>query len=197
MLFVISACSFAPLTTTKTARSLGEGSWEIDTGFSPAYTLTAGRGISKNLDAGLIFESQISSLFALWGKYSLINSNEKISLALYGGLFQSADILSSSGAFIGPIISYKSSWFETYLIANYNHVNWNIGNITDGYVDDLFFSFVDWEGVSLNYLQYIWGVNFWFTKGLGLNMNVQYWYFLNHKNVAPAFLPGIELMLRF
>ena len=172
--------------------------WEINTGFSPAPTFSFGRGFTDDFDAGMILEQQLFTQLALWTKYAFINSGDNgVSLAGYGGVFQAFDFGSSKGFFIGPIVSYKKDWFETYFITRYNYVTWNLGAITPDDRDDVFINQIDWASGSFTYLQGTLGVNFWFSEGFGLNINAQYFKFLELEAETDEIIPGIELMWRF
>ena len=198
VLFLIS-CSIAPLTTPKTARTLGRGHWEIDTGFSPTY-FSAHRGFSKNFDVGLTIESQIGLAFELSGKYALLNRSEQgTSFAIFGGVFSGSSLRGRSSVLrLGPILSYKMNWWEPYVIVTYNRGQWEWGGLTE-YSGSRMNNFIDLndlqldrgETFSYSYIQYSLGSNFWFTKGFAFTFNVKHLSFLGDdikggKGIAPA-----------
>ncbi len=188
----------APFTSPKSGRSLGEKNWEITSGFSPAPTFSVARGFSENFDAGALAEYQLFPQVAVWGKYSLINTDKRdYAVALYGGLFQALDLAESQGFFAGPIISYKKKWFETYFVIRYNYVDWDPIKLTANDKDDSLFDSVDWDAGSLDYMQYTFGMNFWFTDGFALNLSGQYWSFFENGVHTDSVIPGIELIWHF
>ena len=180
------SCSIAPFKTPKTARPLGEGNWDIDVGASPAYYLTVNRGFSENLDVGLTLESQFGMNFELSGKYTFVNEGEEgYSLALFGGLYTGSIWGgSNSGLRLGPVLSYKSGWWEPYLVLTYNVGEWHWEAKTketseDSKDDDTFFNIDDFypeQGkiASYFYAQFALGSNFWFTEGFAFNINFKY-----------------------
>lgn len=145
--FFIS-CAMAPLTTPKTARSLGEGNWEIDLGATPSY-LSVNRGFSENLDMGLTVENQLGLVFELSGKSAFINrSEEGYSLALFGGVFTGDTLGGNSSEFrLGPVLSYKSGWWEPYLVLTYNLGQWEWEGLTKDEDSKSDNSFID-ESIS-------------------------------------------------
>ncbi len=177
------SCSIAPLTTPKTGRSLGEGHWEVDAGASPVY-LSVNRGFSENFDAGLTVEMQFGFNTELSGKYSFVNNSENgTSFALFGGIY-TGNIFggSNSGFRLGPVLSYKSDWWEPYLVLTYNLGKWHWEGFEDDSKSDKDNSFIDIgnaykpgeEIATYSYMQFTLGMNFWFTKGFAFNVNAKY-----------------------
>jgi len=205
MLFSIvlfSSCSLAPFTSTKTARSLGKGTWEIDAGISPAYSFSASRGLSHKFDLGLTIEGQVGApVFALNGKYAFINKqNEGFSLSGFGGAFSGAGA-DSYGYYLGPVFSYKVKWFEPYLVARYNWVKWKGVDLSTDDTDDLFVDLLDFDDTDISYMQYTFGINFWFSQTFGLNLNLKVITFFGNDVEADdqsgVATPGVALLLRF
>lgn len=144
-----ASCSIAPFNSTKTARTLGDANWEIDSGLSPALYFSASRGFGENFDGGVTFEGQASPVLGVSGKYAFINAQEKgFSLSGLGGLFLGQDIAQSSGFYIGPVLSYKLDWFEPYLVTRYNWVKWNGQDLSGNERDDLFVDLVSFDDVE-------------------------------------------------
>ena len=194
---LVSSCALAPLTSTKNARSLGKGNWEINSGLSPAFTFTAGRGMTDAFDLGATLEFALEGTTALWGKYSFSESNAPSALALYGGGFDSSG---GRGFFLGPVVDFQARWFQAYLIPKYNYVDWDISRSKANESSSIIDFFADGLTGSHHYMQMVLGTNFWFTKGFGLNLNAYFLHSLSgssrleFKNDA---LGGAELMFRF
>ncbi len=177
------SCSIAPLTTPKTGRSLGEGNWEVDAGASPGY-LSVNRGFSENFDAGLTAEMQIGVNMELSGKYAFINNSENgTSLALFGGIYKGSVVGGSNTGFrLGPVLSYKSGWWEPYLVLTYNLGKWRWEGLEDDSKSDKDNSLIDIDNAykpgeeiaTYSYMQFTLGMNFWVTKGFALNINTKY-----------------------
>ena len=197
LILIFTSCSFAPLTSTKTARSLGEGKWEVSTGFSPALNVNVGKGITEKVDAGIIVEQQFSPVVALWGKYSFSTSAEDSAFAAYGGVFKGSGTSDSSGFFFGPVASYKKKWFEIYFLPVFNYVKWEAGSLTLEDQDDSFFDEINWQSSSLKYMQYTLGVNFWFTEGFALNISGKTWSFFDDNVKSEGISPGLEFIWNF
>ncbi|MCB9060499.1 MAG: hypothetical protein H6622_03135 [Halobacteriovoraceae bacterium] len=201
ILFFISSCSLAPYTSTKTARTLGEGNWEIDTGFSPALYLGTSIGVSENLDVSFLIEAQAAPVIGLSGKYALLNSqDEGFSFSGLGGVFLGIDVVESSGFFIGPVLSYKVDWFETYIVTRYNWVKWKGKNLNSDQRDELFIDFINFDNIELSYMQYTFGFNFWFDQKIALNINAKYIKFFGNdvsNNDKESLLPGVGFIFRF
>ena len=195
-LLLCSSCAMAPLTSTKNARPLGAGNWEINTGFSPSYTFSAGRGMGDAFDLGATLELGLESTTALWGKYSLLGADGPAALALYGGGFDSSG---GRGFFLGPVVDYRKGWFEAYFIPKYNYVDWKAWDIENEEDDAIVRIAEGFEGHH-DYMQLILGFNFWFTDGFGLNLNGQSFRSLSGSSsleFKDDTLVGAELMFRF
>lgn len=194
---LLGSCSLAPMTSPKSAASLGEKKYELSAGLSPALNAGLGIGIKDNLDIGFGYEIQIFSQISTWAKYSFLNNPEGHSFALYGGLFAAADISSSYGFFLGPIYSYRKDWFEHYLVTRINNVHWDVGDINSDDRDDSIFDDIDWGSGSFSYLQFTYGVNFHTSKKFAINLSAQYWYFLGGESGANNIVPGVEFIFKF
>ena len=165
-----SSCAMAPLTSTKNARPLGSGNWEINSGMIPAFTSTIGIGVTEAIDLGVTLEFSFEWKKALWSKYSFLGKDGPIAFALYGGAF---DSLSGRGFFLGPVVDFKKDWFEIYLLPKYSYVDWQ-GTLGKKEKDDLIIRKLNNDSIGhTRYIQTILGINFWFTEGLGLNINIQ------------------------
>ena len=185
-------CSLAPIVSEKTARTLGSGNWEINTGISPAYNAWIGRGVTENIDLNLSVESQIGTVFSLGGKFSFIQNLEGLSLSAMGGFFTGTN---STGYYAGPVISYKAGWFELYGLAKYNNVSWEATNDTAD--DDVLFDFSLSQNVDFDYWMAVIGTNFWFSDGFGLNINGKKFLSSDTSSKGDEIVPSANLLFRF
>ena len=194
---LVSSCALAPLTSTKNARSLGKGNWGINSGFSPAFTFTAGRGMTDAFDLGATMEIALEGTTSLWGKYSFSESSAPSAFALYGGGFRSSG---GRGFFLGPVADFQVKWFQAYLIPKYSYVDWDISRSKANNSSSIFDFLANDLTSHHHYIQMILGTNFWFTESFGLNLNAYFLHSLSgssgleFKNDA---LGGAELMFRF
>ncbi len=199
LILVISSCSFAPVTNTKTARSIGDGNYEMTAGLSPAASFAMGVGVSDNFDLGLTIEQQLLPLLGIWGKYSLFNNNNDnaISLAAYGGVFFGENVVDTYGSFAGPVLSYKYGWFEVYTSIIYNIVRWEDGELDFEGDDDSFLDGISWNGDSVSYLQFTFGINLWFSDSFGLAVSGKHFMAIGSESQGFGTMPGVELIWRF
>lgn len=170
---VLCSCSVAPLTSPKTARPLGKSNKHITTGMSPVPTLDFGYGASDNWDVGAGVEAQLGYVLSLWNKYSFNASaeyNKKVAYAFYSGAFSGVGDSKTYGAFIAPVVSYKHSWFEIYLVPKLNYLAWDASSFDLEDDDGETWGTVEYESGSLTYMQYTLGFNFWFGENHGLNI---------------------------
>lgn len=194
-LFIFSSCSLAPLTSPKTASSLGKGELELTGGLSPAANATLIYGLTEDLDFGGTYEIQFFQQVSVWGKYSFINQMQSHSLALYGGVFAALDASSTRGIFVGPVYSYRHKWFEHYLVTRYNYVNWGAGDIKQEDKEDSLLD-LNWDSGHFSYLQFSYGINFWTSEKFAINISAQYFYYLDNDGDASNIVPGIELIFK-
>ena len=202
-LFSVS-CSIAPVHSPKTARILGINKWEINAESIP-LSFSAYRGLSRDFDIGFTIEAQIGIVYEVSGKYALLNkSDQGVSLSGLGGLFGGESFGSSSQGFrLGPILSYKNSWWEPYVMISYNQVHWEYefkekeddsmsrGNsaIIDIIGDD-----VSGKG-TYRYMQCSLGSSFWLTEGFAINIDAKTLLFFDN-DVRGGWLPGLSLIWR-
>lgn len=196
LLLLLGSCSLAPMTSPKSAASLGEKNYSLSAGFSPALNAGLGIGVKENLDVGVGYEVQIFSQISAWTKYSFVNNIEGHAFALYGGVFAATDISSSYGFFTGPVYSYRKDWFEHYLVTRFNSVHWSAGEIESDDRDDSIIDEIDWDSGSFNYFQFTYGINFHTSKKFALNISAQYWLFLDSDNQSNKIIPGVELIFK-
>lgn len=198
IVLLTSACSMAPYTSPKTARALGQGNWEVSTGLSPAFNVSAAVGVHEKVEVGVLLEQQFFTETAVWGKFTALDfKDDGPSVAFYGGGFLAVDASGTDGYFLGPIVSFKKDWFEMYLVARYNKVNWETAEITLEDQNDADLLYFDWSAGSTQYYQYVLGINFWFTQKFALNISAQYWQFIGSDAEQESIEPGVELVWRF
>lgn len=202
LLLLFIGCSIAPLTSPKTAGTLGAGNWEISTGFAPAPSLSVSRGFAKDFDSGIIIENQIFPLIALWGKYALKNSeNKNYAFSFYGGVFHALDPADSKGFFIGPVVSYKYDHTELFLSAQYNWVHWDSVEMSLSLSDkkNSIFNDIKWkqEKETLSYMQYSLGMSFWFTDKFALSLACKLLQVVDGSEHGLKAYPSAELIFRF
>ncbi|MAW07036.1 MAG: hypothetical protein CME61_02010 [Halobacteriovoraceae bacterium] len=192
IIFAFQGCSLAPIVSEKTARTLGSGNWEINTGLSPAYNAWLGRGITENFDLNIAVESQIGTVFSFGGKFSFLQNPEGLSISAMGGFFTGTN---STGYYAGPIVSYKSGWVELYALAKYNNVSWEATSDTAD--DDVLFDFSLSQSVDFNYWVAVVGANFWFSDGFGLNINGKKFLSSDTSSKGDEIIPSANLLFRF
>lgn len=134
---IIAGCSFAPINTATTARTVGNGNNQI-TGSLPVLGLKYERGVTDDLDLGLAYEHQMGPVVHAFGKYNFENKAENgISAAAIFGAGYSADIGDSKSAYLGPIISYRKNAFEVFAAYKFNYVRWDFEGLSSDDKDDL------------------------------------------------------------
>lgn len=123
----LASCSFAPLTSTNSGRSVGEGNIETHFSILPVQSVQVAYGVTDNLDIGGIVEYGVLSLsLEAWLKYALVNQEQGHGLSLLAGAFKSGSVVNSSGYYVGAIYSYKFEDFEPYLKFKISDVSWDI-----------------------------------------------------------------------
>lgn len=121
MLSSLAGCAVAPLNSTTTARSMGKDANQININVLVPGIMYE-RGLSENFDMGAGVEFQSVLLLNVFGKYAFINNLEGgFSLAGLGGVGAGDG---TKSVYAGPILSYRHKWFETFLVARYNYVDW-------------------------------------------------------------------------
>lgn len=195
----VNSCAMSPLTSPKSARTLGEGNNKIDVGLSPTPSITYGHGLKENLDVGGLVELQLGFVASVWGKYAFINNPEGLAVSLYGGGFWGSSGTLSKGVFLGPVLSYKLDWFEAFSNIKYNSASWDAGALVSDKQNEEgenALGGVNWDSGKMEYTQMVIGANFWFTEGFGLSVYGSQLY-----DSTPEFdqglLPGVELMFHF
>ncbi len=119
VLLFLTGCVTAPHAQQDEANSLGQGNWRLEGGVQPGLSFSAGTGISDNLDLGMQIDFYGSTVYTGWGKYSLINQDQGVSLAVIGGVFTETEE-EYYGGFIGPIISMRQNNVLYSLRGRYN-----------------------------------------------------------------------------
>ena len=170
-LCLLSSCALAPISSVKTARSLQEGAGQLNVGIDGGLSVFGGYGITNKLDVGGLVEIGLSSNYGVWSRYNIIgNEDEGFSMALYGGASLVRSFVKGYSFFAGPVLSYKHSWFETFLIARFNRATWDKGVIDLDDAADSLFDEIDYSSGSLEYIQADAGFNFWGHPKFALNI---------------------------
>jgi len=195
----VTGCSLAPLTSPKTGRSLGHKKWLIDGSLAPALGITAGRGFTDNFDAGLIYENQLGSVISAWGKYAIVNQPEGVAFALYGGIFKGSGLGDSQGFFGGPVVSYRSGFFEAYLNSKYNYVSWFYNDSVGSNVSDANLRLNLTEDGNFAYIQSDFGFNFWTSKKFAFNIHGKHFVSLSKDKIDfdDSLVPGLAIIFVF
>lgn len=177
---IFSSCAMGPLNGDKTARTLQEGKFGIETGFSPAPYGQVSYGITDDWQVGASLELQLALVQTLNTKYALIQKDEGWSIALAGGAFTAPSFVDTSGIYAGPVFSYKKDLFESYLGIRHNFVNWDVNELEQEDRNDLLAN-VDTSQASRNftYTQTTLGVNLWINNNFALNLNGKILHFHN------------------
>ena len=171
-----SCAATAPLTSQRTAQTIGADRWELSAGFDPLPNLGVTRGFGDNFELSLRTEVQILSVDA---KLAFLNQKTGLSLATFAGTFLDANAAKRGenvvyGYFLGPIASYKISFFEPYALAKFSDshvykpfelrreppecgVGLRRGETILGFRGDA-----------------VLGFNIWFTENFGLNINAKW-----------------------
>ena len=167
---LLSGCSLAPLNSPKTAEPLGGGNWEVEAGLSPtaqAVHVSAARGMTERLDAGLELQMSTHALLGLHGKHTLHGGRgAPWSLAALGGVFTDVSRdFRDKGFYLGPVLSARLGPFTPHLVVRYNYVHWGERDVKVQPSDekDVFDFFhkernIHIDGTDLHYLQSTLGV---------------------------------------
>ena len=169
IIFLLSSgCSFAPLHSSKTASTVGDGEHGIF--FGAPYGIDYNYGLSENLDIGLAVEQQFQPVYSTYLKYSLKNDPKGHSFALIGGAFKGngdensfGDDTEISGGYFGAVYSKRLRKVEFNLSARYNRVKWENQGVdanNNDYMDIFFDNLSDTE---FDYYQLNPGINIHFT----------------------------------
>ncbi|MBY0517118.1 MAG: hypothetical protein K2P81_09430 [Bacteriovoracaceae bacterium] len=199
LLMLTGACSLAPMMTTRSAKTLGSGNNRIQASpYVPVAGVTYERGVSDNIDLGASLELQFGPVYSAFGKYAFINQDEGFSLAASGGGFAGNGIVNSSGAYAGPIVSWRKGGFETFLFSRFNHVKWGKADLSSDNNDQLAIDIKNSLGnITFNYLQFDLGFNFYTNPRFMLGLGVSYLKMLESKHTdnSGVFIP--EFMIGF
>jgi hypothetical protein len=191
----IQACSIAPYTSEKSAKTLGKNNYEVATGGgTPFLYLSISRGLSENLDASLIFEAQMELIYSISMKYAIQQSDEGMSYGVTGGLFVT-QAHNSSGFYLGPIMSYKNKKYEFYSHVKYNRVNLKGSSSVDD--DNYAFEHDLREDESFGYFLGVVGTNLQFAKHWLVNINAKYLFGIDKTSDGEPVVPGVSLIYRF
>lgn len=198
-LFTLASCSIAPLSGPQSAKTLGEGNWEVNSGFTYLPYVAVNRGITENLDLGATVEMQAFGLAAVNAKYSVYNNGEEgVAAAVAAGGFHALDTVNTKGFYVGPVLSYKSSWFEPYLAVRYNWLRWKAYESDSDDRDDFIFEFLKYTSdMDVAYMQYTIGFNFWTSESFAFGVDAKILsMFGSHveKDDRTLILPGLNFI---
>jgi hypothetical protein len=188
------ACSIAPFASEKSAKTLGKNNYEMAYGASPAGYVAISKGLADNIDASLTIERQWDLIGSLSMKYAMMQSDEGSSIAATGGLFVTSDG-STSGYYLGPIMSYKYKWFELYGHVKYNRVSWKADSTFNE--DDYTFEHDLKQDASFGYFLGVVGTNLQFAKHWSLNLNAKTLFVADTSSDGDNLLPSLSLLYRF
>jgi hypothetical protein len=214
-----AGCAIAPLSSEVTARTGGEGNisshmgliWfhdkEAEKGehkFQPIVGYAQmSYGLKDDLDVGVVAEIMGNNIVGATVHYAFLNEDQGWSWALLGGAgagrVKGVDIVGGRGhtkttgyyGHLGPIVSYKYSYVEPYLVyrLNYLHLNTklDIESLNDKLSMPLGF------GSSHLYSQLTLGNNFWLNSHLGLTLNINSFMMHGLHMTSPFFDTGLVL----
>lgn len=119
-------CAIAPLSNHVTARTNGQGNSLLslggtiatskDEGWLPSIKYSIGLG--EDFDLG--FQYEVIE-YGLWAKYAFLNTDEGLSFSALSGIGTG---LGGFYGYAGPIVSFKLSWFEPFLMTRFNYVRY-------------------------------------------------------------------------
>lgn len=116
-LWLFSGCAVGPLMSQETARTVGNGNFELVAGYGQAgYIVKGNYGLLDDLDLGLHLESLSSGLRA---KYAFLNEESGWSLALALGAGYS---LGGNHQYGDLSLSYRDGFFEPYGTFRFVHI---------------------------------------------------------------------------
>ena len=192
---MVNGCSFAPLNSPHTARSLGKGENNVNASVSP-LGLEYSRGIAENTDIGIGAEMQFGPLYTGWMKHSFVNNSKGGSTALLGGIFYGDGVYDSTtkGYYFGPVVSYRFDAAEWYLAAKYNRVYWEVGenNVKDK--DDESIFTIEPISHNFSYYQINAGLSYWFTDSFNTDLSA---LCLKLEEQRPACVPMLGFGVTF
>jgi hypothetical protein len=202
ILVLICGCSLAPISTPRSAQSLGKNKNKIEVmPIIPVLGFNYQRGISENLDLGFSIEQQLAPVASGFFKYSFINQPQDFSLASTGGLFYGSGIVNTKGLHLGLITSYRKKWFEAFLYPRYNHLQWDGSNLTSDQEDSLVIDIINYTSkMTIQYAQIDIGFNFYTSSVFNFGFGASYLYFLSVEHIdqqGGTWIPEIFLGWKF
>jgi hypothetical protein len=136
-LFLLTACSVAPINTTTTARPLGKDNNQVTaSGLITGFQYT--RGLSEKIDLSVGIENQFGLVFNVFGKYNFKDGGtDGFSIAGISGFGYADGIGKSKSAYAGGVFSYRKDSIEPFLVARLNYVRWKYSSLDSNDRDDL------------------------------------------------------------
>lgn len=182
-IFIVS-CTVAPIRTSTTARTLGDGKHKIGTTVLPVLGLTYEYGLKDDFDIGIGIERQLGLMFYGFGKYSFYQKQDDgFSHSVLFGAGKGFSIAETSAYYVGLMSSYRYKWIEPFLSFRYNYIKWKFSGLSSNDKDDLIT--VPSTSDSFSYYQADFALNFnaeKFVTTLGIHM----WIFPDGSSAFPS-----------
>ncbi len=192
----LSSCAFAPMNSSKTARSIPKDETIVDFGFSPFPYGTISSGLAPKLTLSGSIEQQLFPLVAAALRYSFIDRSQGFSLAFELGTSLGMGIAKSYSGFGGPIFSWRKDWLETYFYPKFTFVSLDKLELSSEDKDHLFVDSISAGEVS--YLLNALGATWWVKPKIGLNLEIKYMVLLSEPGeVRHDIIPSIGFMIGF
>ncbi len=196
VMLMTSACAFAPMNSSKTARPLSDDQTMVDFGFSPFPYANLSKSVTNRVTVSGSVEQQLFPLISGAIKYSFQDNRDGVSLATELGASLGMGVVRSYAGFGGPIVSWKKGSFETYLYPKFNYVSFDKLELSNADKNDLFINEVD-PG-SVTYLLTALGTTYWFKENIGLNIEAKHFTILSKPGeVKKDIIPSIGMMIGF
>ena len=162
---VLTSCSLAPLSVNTSGRSYGAGKMQAEVGnTNSTYNLKFGLGVTDDFDAGFVMEFGAIATSAIFFKYSFLNNETGPSLALDVGYGSTESTKFYYAGVIGSIAFTKE--FELFTNVRINSVSTDEADIEK----DKFNGNIKILAYDVNYLQFAYGLNIWFSENVGLTL---------------------------
>ncbi len=196
LMLLSSACAFAPMNSSKTARPLSDDKTMIDFGFSPFPYANLSKSVSNRFTVSGSVEQQLFPLISAAIKYSFQDSRDGFSFATEIGSSLGMGVVKSYSGFGGPILSWKKSKFEIYFYPKLNFVHFDKLELSSSDRNDLFINEID-PG-SVTYLLSAIGTTLWIEENIGLNIEVKHFSLLSKPGeVKKDIIPSVGMMIGF
>ena len=174
VLLLTGACTVAPLSGPKSARTLGKDKLSTTSTIYPTFGQNIIYGVGENTDVGIMAELQLGMLYSIWVKHSVLNNEKGHSLAGIAGAFHSESFANSRGAYLGAGWSFSDgNLWEPYGLLKWNYVEWNNDISINEDEEDLDDFFKSKEGeLNFDYFQLHAGAKIHFTPVINMDIGV-------------------------